>query len=489
MRAGWIVLVVVVGMMGAAQADKIEVAPTPPVAGPPAPGPEPTFKPPHATRVRLKNGMAVLVVENHRLPLVSLALVVPGAGAAADPPGKAGLAAFTADLLDEGAGGLDAMAIAETSARLGATLDIGTDSDATTVVASTLTRTLEPTLDLLATVVTRPSFDEAESKRVHADRLTELKLRRDRPSQIADVVLEGALYGPQSPYGHPADGILAELAGLGVADARAFYQSAWDPAQMTLVIAGDVDAKTIQPQLDARLGAWKRGAARAGAGAGKPVRARPIKQSTRLLLVDRPGAEQSDVRFGLAGPLRTDKRDYAWEVAINVFGGGFTGRLTQRLREQLGYLYHVYPGLQFRPGGSLYQVYAPLFTPRTVEGVREILTMLTSLATTDVPEAELTKAKQNLVRTLPGLFDSNRSVVLTLADLVRSGLPDDWYDRYARGIAAITAKQVRTAATQLFASSSFVFVVVGDLGSVRSGLESLGLGVPLIFDADGAPVQ
>ncbi len=450
----------------------------------PKPGPEPRFEPPRATRTRLANGMALLVIENHRLPLVSLALVVPSAGASADPPGKAGLAAYTADLLDEGAGGLSALAIAETAARLGASLDISTGADASLVVASTIGRTLEPTLDLFAAVVTRPSFDEAEARRVHTDRVTELRLRRDRPRELADVLLQGALFGVASPYGHPIDGNTAELAALGVADARAFYRRAWDPAQMTLVVAGDVKPAELKALLDARLSGWKR----TGKKPPKPASARPVKPTARLLLVDRPGAEQTDVRFGLAGPLRSDARVYAWEVLVNVFGGGFTGRLTQRLREQLGVLYHVYPDLVYRPGGSLYAVTAPLFSPRTGEGMREILAMIASLATVDVPEAELRKSKQNLTRALPGLFESNRGIVLAYADLVRAGLPDDWYTRYARGIEAVTAKQVRGVAAKLLAGKGLVFVAVGDLATVRAELEKLELGAPKLFDLDGAPL-
>ena len=452
---------------------------------PPEPTAEAIFKPPVAQKLKLKNGVQLLVIENHDLPIVSLALVVPGAGYAADPKGKGGLASFTADLLDEGAGGLSAIAIAEETDRLGASIGIGADADAAYVSVSTLAKTLDQTIDLATKLVTQPAFDDKEAERVHGDRATSLELRRDRPREVAQMLVVGAIYGPQSPYGHPAAGTREEFKSVTVADARAFYKETWNPAVMTLVVAGDVDPKALQAKLDATLGAWKP----AGAKRGKPVAAAGAKVANRLMLVDRVGAAQSDVRIGLLGPGRKDARFFAFEVYRTTLGDGFTSRLVQRLREQLGITYGANAAMDWRLARGPFVISTAIVTAATGQGISETLKMVEELTTTDVPAAELDKAKQNLVRALPARFGTNASTADSFAELALQGLPIDWYTRYADGIRKVTAKDVKAVAKAIVPSKSLIISIVGDLSKIRADLDKLGLGEPAMFDLHGAPVR
>ena len=451
----------------------------------PEPTTEPTFKAPVAQKLKLKNGVQLLVFENHKLPIVSLALVVPGAGTAADPKGKGGLASFTADLLDEGAGGLSAIGIAEETDRLGASIGIGADTDAAFVSVSTLAKTLDQTVDLATKLVTQPAFDDKEADRVHGDRTTSLELRRDRPREVAQLVLAGAIYGPQSAYGHPGSGVREEFKDITVADARAFYQEHWNPSVMTLVVAGDVDAKALQAKLDAGLGVWK------PAGAKKPAKiaAPAAKAASRLLLVDRAGAAQSDVRIGLLGPDRKDARFFAFEVYRTTLGDGFTSRLVQRLREQLGITYGAKAGMDWRIAKGPFVISTAIVTAATGQGIGETLKMVDELTTTDIPAAELDKSKQNMIRALPARFETNASTADAFADLALQGLPIDWYTRYADGIRKVTAKDVKAAAKALVPTKSLFIAIVGDMSKVRADLDKLGLGDPAMFDLYGAPLK
>jgi len=197
----------------------------------PAPSTEPTFAPPVVKRMRLANGMVLLVSENHALPIVSMRLVVPNAGSALDPKGKAGVAAFTADLLDEGAAGLTAIQIAEEQDKLGAGIGVFASVDSAGVSVSTLTKTLEPTIDLVAKIVTQPTFDTKDFDRVKGDRLTALELRRDRPREVAGIMFSSLLYGLDSPYGHPGSGFRESFKDISLADLQAFYKDRWDPSR------------------------------------------------------------------------------------------------------------------------------------------------------------------------------------------------------------------------------------------------------------------
>ncbi len=450
----------------------------PALAAEPVPGPDAAFTPPRAERFQLENGLSVLVVRRPALPLVTLALVVPGAGSAADPAGKGGLAAFTADLLDEGAGGRGALELAREIDGLGARVRIITDADSSVVLVTTLSSTLPRTTELLATLVTAPAFDDAEARRVRADRLTQAQLRRDRPQELAADLLDAALYGDRAPHGRPVAGDVTTIGKLTVADARAFFGRSWHPAGTTLVVAGDVEATRLRAAV-APLAAWK------GQDQPPPAPVAPaLATPPRLRLVHRPGAAQSDVALGVASLPREDPRFFAWEVVLNAYGGGFTGRLTQRLREQLGYLYHVYPELHLHAGGGRYSVLAPLFTPVTGEGMKEILALAADLGARPMSDAELRKAKQNLIRALPGRFEDNTATALAFAELVVGGLPDDWYARYAAAIAAVSAADAQEVAAQELADR-LAFVVVGDLGKVRPQLRALELGAPQLFGLDG----
>lgn len=454
-------------------------------ATPPKPTTEPTFKPPAGKRLKLANGVQLLVIENHKLPIVSMVLVVPGAGTADDPKGKSGVAAFTADLLDEGAGGLSAIQIAEESDRLGASIGVGTDTDAAYVQVSSLAKTLDSTLDLATKLVTQPAFDDKDADRVKGDRSTSLELRRDRPREVVSIMLQGTIYGANSGYGHPGAGTREEFKGVTLADAKAFYKDHWNPAAMTLIVAGDVDPAALKAKLDAGLGTWK------PAGAKRPAKptAAAAKVAHRLLLADRPGAAQSDVRIGLLGPDRKDKRFFAFEVYRTTLGGSFTSKLNNRLREQLGITYGANASMDWRIARGPFVISTAIVTKATGQGVDEALKIADALTTADLPADELDKSKQLMIRAMPARFDTNASTADAFAELVIQGLPDDWYTRYADGVRKVTAADVKAAAKALVPGKQLIISIVGDMSKVRADLDKLSLGDPAMFDLYGVPLK
>ncbi len=452
---------------------------------PPAPTKEPTFKPPVAKRLKLKNGMALLVVENHKLPILSMVLVVPGAGSAQDPKGKFGLASFTADLLDEGAGGLSPIAIAEESDRLGAGIGIGIDTDAAYVSVSTLSKTLDETLGLVTKVITQPAFEDKEVERVKGDRLTALELRRDRPREVAINVLNAALFGADSPYGHATSGARETFKDVTGADAKAFYAEHWNPSTMTLVVAGDVDPAALKAKLDAGLGAWTVKTAKKIAKPSSPAQ----KIASRLLVVDRKDAAQTDTRIGLVGLDRKDKRYAQFEVFRTALGDGFTSRLTQTLREKMGIVYNAGAVADWRVAPGPFFISTAIQTPSTGQGVGKVLEILDDLAKNGLPKEELEKAKQNIIRALPSTFGTNAGVASAYAELALHGLPDNWYATYAASVRTVTSAQVKTIAKATLPSNKVVISVVGDYAKIKPDLDKLSLGEPAMHDPYGLPVK
>ena len=447
---------------------------------PPTPTGESTFKPPVVKRTKLANGMALLVVENHKLPIVSMELVVPGAGTAFDPKTKPGVAAFTADMLDEGAGGLSAIQIAEEQDRLGAGIGVFATIDSAVVSISTLTKTIDPTLDLVAKIITQPMFDPKDFDRVKGDRGTALELRRDRPREVVSILMGAALYGADSPYGHPGSGQRDSFKNIAIGDLQAFYKAHWNPAAMTLVVSGDIDPVALEQKLNTNLGAWKQ-------GSSKPAtpKATPQKIAHRLLLVDRADAAQSDVRIGMVGLDRKDRRYFAFEVLATTLGGGFTSRLNQRLREQLGITYGIGAGQDWRLAPGPFAISTAIVTAETAHGITETIKIVDDLASNDVPAAELEKSKQNMIRALPALFETNTATASAFAELATHGLPDDWYAHYADAVRKVTAADVKAIAKNAIPSGKMVVAIVGDMAKIRADLDKLGLGVAAIHDLYG----
>jgi len=454
---------------------------------PPPPATEASFVAPKAERFRLKNGLEVALVQRPALPLVALELIVLDAGFAADPPTQPGLADFTVDLLDESVGKgrrrQGALQIAEALEGEGAQLSSGVEADWASLSLSSLSRTLPASLKIFSQVLSAPNFDPADVKRVRDQRLDRLARRADRPRELAELVFAAALYGAGTPYGHPQDGSKQSLSHFDAKRARAFYSTHYLPEKMRLVIVGDLELAQAKALLEETLG----GVHPKGQAKASPRLPAAIGQPPRLFLVDRPGAAQSDLRAGLVALSRGDARAPAFSVLATLLGGGFTSRLNQRLREELGYTYGARAGLRDRRGPGPFVISTALHTPHTVEGVAEILRMVGELSTTPVPEQELQKAKQYLIRGLPERFSTNLSTAATYAELWGHDLPFSWVEDYAAQVALVDAKSVLSLAQALIPERRLVFSLVGDASLLAPGLSKL-LGRPTMRDSEGLPL-
>ncbi len=450
---------------------------------PPAPGPESPFAVPAPTVSELANGLRVVVVENHRLPLVSAQLIIPGAGSAADPPTLFGLAALTADLLDEGTGKLGPMDVAAELERLGTYLRTSADTDVAAISIDGLSSTLPDALLLVSNLVRAPSLAQADFDRVKADRVSAIRRRRDRPRAVAGLVMDRVLFGAH-PYGHPTDGYERTLSAITLDDVREYYRTRYTPTGATLVIAGDVTAADVAAMVTRAFGGWKRRTAPPLPTPAVDTSARP-----RLVVVDNPGATQSEIRIGRVSITRTAPTYFTARVANTVLGGGFTSRLNRRLREELGYTYGAGSSFWTAAHSGTWTARSALRTDVTVPGLREALSLIQSMRTDDVPAEELSRGKELLVRELPGEFETNGQIAGSFAELASENVALDWFRGYTAGMKGVGAADVRAFADSQWATESLVVVVVGDLSKIMDGLLDLGLGPALELGPEGDAVQ
>ncbi|HEY0972635.1 MAG TPA: pitrilysin family protein, partial [Gemmatimonadales bacterium] len=441
---------------------------TPPELGPV----RPLTVPPVIER-RLSNGLRVLLVEHHELPVVDMVLAVR-AGAEADPAGRVGLATLTAAMLDEGAGGRDALAIADQVAYLGARLSTGSGFDASMISLHAPVARLDSALALFADVALRPTFPEQDLERLKRERVTQLVQLRDRGPAIADRVFPAVIYGDTHPYGRPTTGTQVTTEAITQADLRRFYETYYRPNNATLIVVGDVRADEMVARLERLLSGWPRADVPA-----TELAAAPSAGETKVYLVDKPGAAQSSVRIGAVGVARSTDDYFALEVMNTILGGSFTSRLNQNLRETHGYTYGAGSYFDMRRAPGPFVARAEIVSAKTDSALIEFMKELKAIRDT-VPTAELEKAKQYLQLQLPGDFETTSDIASQLLAVALNDLPLDYFDSYSRRIAEVTQADVRRVAERYVDPSHLAVVVVGDRATIEPSIRAAMIGETVV---------
>lgn len=439
----------------------------------PAPGPEPAFEFPAIRKHALENGMQVWTVEHTAVPLVTLLLLVP-AGAAADPDERPGLAALTGDLLDEGAGDHSAVAMHEALARIGARLDTDVGADATTISVTALARFTEVALELMADLVLRPRFEDAEFERVRERRLNRLLQLRDMPPALADRAFVHLLY-PGHPYGHLAVGTEDSLRGMTLDEVTAFHRRGYALSRATLIIVGDGRHESLA---DAARRVFDRPA---GAPEGTVVDAAtlppPMTPRERFVLVHRPGAAQSELRIGQVATARHSPDYHALLVLNMVLGGQFVSRLNLKLREERGYTYGARTSFDFRRGPGPFVLQVSVQTDVTADAIRESLGELRAVRAERLPsDDELDAARAALTRGYPRNFETAAQVARAAAQLALYELADDYFSQFVARVREVSRETVLRAATTHLDPDRLVTVIVGDRERVVPSLDQAGFG-------------
>ncbi len=448
----------------------------PPELSPPA-----DLKLPPVALAKLPNGLTLRVVEMHEVPLVRVTLRIKGGGRLdGDLPG---LATFTANLLDEGAGTRDAFGIASEAAYLGATLSSAADWDHSYVNLSTPRRTLGPALDLLADVALRPSFKSADVARERDLRLAQIVQQRDQPNGMAALAFGAILFPANHPYHRPLNGDSAATSRLDSLTVRGFYGRTFRPDQAELVITGDITLAEARAEITKRLGKWIQNRMAPPRAAIPPVVPRPGRRE--VFLVDKPGAAQSIIMIGAPGVARSNPDFAAIEVMNTILGGSFSSRLNQNLRETKGYTYGAGSQFIYRPVPGPFVARAAVRTDVTDSSLVEFFAELNGIRDSAVSNAELERARNYIVLGLPGDFETTGQMGNQIGELLTFGLPTTYFDTYVRRVMAVSVSDVQRVARAYFDPAKVDVVVVGDVAKIRPRIEALGLGPVSVRDLEG----
>ena len=450
---------------------------------PPALGAAPRLTVPPIQKRALANGLPVWIVEQHEVPLAQVNLVIH-AGSGDDPADAFGLASFTAAMLDEGAGIRTALQIADEVEFLGAALSTTSSFDASAVRLTVPVKQLRPALALMADVALRPTFPPMEVERLRQERLTALLQAKDDAASVAPLAFARTVFGGTHRYGTAASGSAATLKAMTAAQMKEFHAARYRPSNATLIVAGDVTATAVLPQLEAAFGAWPMAAsvARTAVPAARQLTA------GQLTIVDMPSAEQSQIRIGWVGVPRATADYFPLVVLNTILGGSFTSRLNQNLREEHGYSYGASSRFDMRLSAGAFQAGAGVQTDKTAEALKEFFNELNGILK-PVPEEELTKAKNYAALSFPSEFETSGDLSAKMEEMVVFGLPDTFFGAYVDNLQKVTAAAVQKAAETHIQPKRFAVVVVGDRKVIEPGIRALNLGPVRVMSVDEAVGQ
>ena len=436
---------------------------------------EPTFTPPLPTRDRLPNGMGITVVEQRGMPIVAFGLLL-GSGASADPANLPGLMGLVGHMLPEGAAGKSSQQIANDFEFIGARLSVDSRREYSLVSTETLSKHWASALEMMGEVILSPDFPQHELDRVRREHLTDLRRSKDEPNVIAERLIAGLVYPAGSGYAHPVSGTESSVQAITRDDLAGQFARSYHPEHAHLLVVGDVEREEVMRRAVAVLGQWN----------GRP-HPNPLPEGEGTLgdspaaiyLVDRPGAPQSVIRAVHSLVPRRHPDYFPLLLANYSFGGQFSARLNQNLRQDKGYSYGYMSSIQWHRHASMLAAGGSVQSNATGESVYETLKEFREVSDErPITAEELANAKDGLLRAYPASFERPASVLGQLVAMEQFGLPDDYFRTVRPSIDAVTLDDVHRVSAAHIRPGNLQVLVVGDRASVEGPLSELGL--PLV---------
>ena len=419
--------------------------------------------PPHE-KVVLKNGLTLLLLEKHGVPIVSISALIK-AGATADPAGQEGLAAQTAALLRKGTKKRSAQQFAADLDFIGGSLEVDPGADYTTITAEFLTKDVAKGLDLFSDALLQPTFPQEEVDKSLAQTLDGIKGSKDDPQQVLNLYYRAYLYGGRG-YGRPEYGDENSITKLNRESVLKFYSAHYAPANTILAIAGEFNSAEIRKQLDSTFGAWP-----AKQVAPVSIPAIGVSKGKRMLLVDKPDASQTYFAIGNVETAAGDPDRVAIRVVNTIFGGRFTSMLNEALRVESGLTYGVRSSFDPLKQPGPYGIYTFTKNDSTVQAIDMALQVLHKLHKEGITAEQLASAKSYIKGQFPPTIETSRALAQRIASDEFYGLSDDEVNQLEARVDAVTLESARQVILRHFPEENLVFVLIGKASAIGPAVE------------------
>lgn len=441
----------------------------------PGPTDRQNFDPPTFEKRKLSNGLE-LWHSKRDTPLVHLEILIKG-GTLDDPLGQEGLAQLSGRLLDKGTKQKTNRELTEAFELLGTTPQVAIGPDQSSVSMTLLPRSTKPALKLVSEVFREPRLESEEFDRQKRLMMASLQRGPDSPSYLAGRAYNKLLFGDKSRFGHPADGTVAALNQIKLADTAAFLQQLTDPAKGQIFIVGSMTIDEAVETVETALGDWKTLDIKRVEHPKRPTENRS-GQAGVVYLVDKPGAVQSVIRVGRRWKSRMDATTYLpGQMGNYTLGGDFLSRLNQNLRERNGYSYGAGSSFGYIPGGDRWSVGTSVRADVTGAALKEIFIELDGLAKNGVKpltEQDLGLARDALIQNFPESFATPGSVLSAMQELAEYGLGRDEWTTYLDRVTKISDDSVKQVLSEIVDRNQQLIVIAGDRKSLEPQLQAAG---------------
>jgi zinc protease len=444
----------------------------------PRPGAPLKFNLPVPTSFTLTNGLKVMVVQDHTLPVLS-ASIATRAGAENNPQGKSGLANLTSAVLTTATSSKNVEQLASAEELIGTSINAQATTDSANVTMTVLTSHTGEGLTLFSDVVRNPAFSESDFDRLKKQTLVGIDQSSDNVFVLASRVGPKLVYG-DTPYGMPANGTTDSVKALNRDELVSFYKAHYAPSDTALVLVGDVTLPEAHHLAEKFFGDWTGTASAPGA----PPAAKDLK-STYIALIDKPGAPQSAVvAYGNGVPANSPDLP-TLQVMNYILGGSFGSRINMNLREEHGYTYGAQSAFRNFRGGGLFLSGGLIRTDATAPATKELMGEITRFPTAPVTGAELKSAKDGVIQSLPGDFATTEAIAGALRGIFVYDRPLDYYAALPAKYEAVSATDVQRVAKETLHPGNLVIVTAGDKAKIEAPLKELKLGKVEVFDKEG----
>lgn len=449
-------------------------------------GSAPSLQLPPMQKATLSNGLKIVLAERHSAPVVNFTLLVDS-GFSADPPDGLGTVSFEQRMLEEGTPTRDSLKISEDLESLSANFTATANLDFALVNLNALKVTMDPALAIYADIILHPAFPQKEFERIQKERLATIQRERVTPQAMGLRVVPTLLYGKGHPYGIPfsGNGTIAAVRKMKREDLAKFHDTWFRPNNATLLVVGDVTMAEMKPKLERLFASWKPG--------DVPKKSVPHveqPQKNAVYLIDRPGSGQSIIFAAQLAPPRNDSESIPLELVNDIFGGTFASRINMNLREDKHWSYGVRAQIPSARGQRPYYSTSPVQTDKTKESLIELAKEYDNLVSgKPISADELKDAQNNDTLSLAGSFETVQQLATGYSTILQFNLPEDYYNTFTEKALAVTPDKANEVARNLILPKHLVWVVVGDMSKVESGIRELNLGEVHKIDADGNPVR
>ena len=447
----------------------------------PGPGRPREYHFPRFERFTLSNGLNVVHANLPGRALLAAQVLLPDGGWT-EPADLGGVTVLTGRAMPEGTRKRDATEFIDATERLGAEVHANATWETVSVSLEVPRSHFAPALSLLAEMLAEPAFPAADVERLRDERLNDLMQALADPGRRAERVFPETIYEAGTPYSRPLGGVRETVERIDRDAVVARHAQLLDASRATLIVAGDLAGIDLERVAQESLGGIPSNPSDASSA---PAEARP-SAAPKVVLVDRPGSPQSELRIGHVGVSRRTPDFYVLAVLNAILGGTFNSRLNRVIREELGYTYGIHSSFDMRRYAGPFAIRTAVESEVTVPAVLEVLRIVREFLNAEVESDELMAARDYLVGVFPLRFESAGQVASALGGLIVFGLPDDELDRYRPQVAAVSAHDILSAATRHIRPAELSIVIVGDAAKVEAPLRDAGLGEIVLVPFDAA---